>query len=330
MQQPTLSNDTFLEQNVEALDQGDAGKPLDSGLAEVVADTEKQKRIQAGFKLLDDARTLAIQHGVVSQIDADNFKLLDDSPECRVIKKAYEDTTQELAYKGDDPDEVIRLKEAQAKLYLQYAYNTLALLQDYKHEMYRLVFRAAAQYNNVSNSFDTPPESSLEKSLNNLAEMGTTIEGIQSNTQALVPEITKEHPNLVPLCVELNAKFLTEEEQGNQLKDSPDQAPKELGRFYENLTKIISVQRIQQIAEWIKSSKGKDEHNAESTNSTELSSTNPDQWSTDATKAPKSSDQASQTDPNSSQFEKTDQTSSSDQELTQEEEEKAEKVLQDA
>lgn len=335
MQQPIPVTTNDLGE-LEPKDLGEAGQQLDNVQAEVAPDTEKQKRIQAGFKLLDDARTLAIQHDVVSQSDADNFRLLDDSPKGGDIKKAYEDTTQELADKGDDPEEVIRLKEAQAKLYLEYAYNTLALLQDYKHEMYNLVFKAAARYRDSKTSSETGQDSSdnstsLDSALDQLLQMGVKIESIEKNATVLVPEIIGEYPQLVGNCVELNANFLTYQGQSNQLKDAPDQAPKELGRFYDSLKAVISVDRINRIKAWIDSTSSKPSdasYNvlADAAFSEERS----DDKSSDATQPAEWSDQTSQTGPNLSQFEESDQTNIPNWQLDDKQEQEAEKVLQDA
>jgi len=335
MQQPIPPTDNLFEKKVEALDMGEAGEPLVDQQVEAVPDTERQKQIQAGFELLDDARTLAIQHDVVSQSDADNFKLLDDSPEGRVIKKAYEDTTQELVDKGDDAEEVKRLKETQAKLYLEYAYNTLALLQDYKHEMYNLVFKAAGRYRDSKTSSETGQNlsdnsASLDSALDQLLQMGVKIESIEKNATVLVPEIIDEYPQLVGNCVELNANFLTYQGQSNQLKDAPDQAPKELGRFYDSLKAVISVDRINRIKAWIDSTSSKpSDANYNVLADAAFSEERSDDKSSDATQPAEWSDQKPQGS-DSSQFGQPDQTSSSDQELTQEEEEKVEQALQDA
>ena len=238
---------TTTEMVPEALVELDSGKDrgeasLPEPKTEPEKSVERQGRVEAGFTIVKNIRESVVAQGLISKDEANAFQIVSTRPKAETLLSRYTTVCQEIKDQADSPKEVIQLKTEQANLYLEYAYNTVALLEKHcRRAMSTLHDDAETQI-----SQNRSPDQELNTRLSRMMDTATLLEQFRSSTEKLVPELVNQYPTLQQECVDLNADLLKFKTKRNELKDASDQSPHELSRFVYDLTQTISVETIQE------------------------------------------------------------------------------------
>ncbi len=246
------SNDSGLEANlerIEELDLGEAGgtQPTpDTGTVEQEQNEQLDAMVEANFAASQKMRDEAISSGALNQAEAENFQVLETSHKGREIAKDYEETTQNIKNAGENEEELRKLKEHQAEVIIEYAYNTIAMLWKYYvdqvrkniGEVKRLVEGASAESKQQNSE-------KVDDIFAGMKKLASNIEAMETNAGKLVPKLVEKYPAMSSFCQEQNADMVKFLDRPNQLDDRPEQSSKELSRFVEELKGLLSLSKMQ-------------------------------------------------------------------------------------
>lgn len=209
-------------------------------------------RIEANFELATSLRENAIAVGAITRDQADNFSLIEVAPKASDIESSLKDVAAEIVAKTSADEDTSALKQTYAKLTMEYAYNTLAMLQT--SSITGLINDLSEIVGNLNGESDRADEAQIEidKKLGLFGQIAAGLEGFERNSNQLMKDFRRDFPALQPDCDRLNRQYLLCTEQTDNLKINSDESWNELSRFIEEFKQDVSVERIQKMRESLK------------------------------------------------------------------------------